>query len=78
MTQSLFRSRGICTLKASGQVAWAAAAAYLALLVGRAVPADVGFLGAPDLFGEVKGQPLTLRVLDKAREQSITSVFSSM
>jgi hypothetical protein len=49
----------------------------MALLVGRAVPSGVAFLAEANMVGGLYARPLNTSVLDKAREQGISTIFSS-
>lgn len=58
-------------------VAFAAAAVYEAVLYGRAVPSTSAFFGGINLTQPVHAPPLTLSVLQRARQEGIIMLFSS-
>jgi hypothetical protein len=58
-------------------VAFAAAAVYESLLYGRAVPSTSAVFGGFNLTHPIHAPPLTLSVLQRAKEEGITMLFSS-
>jgi hypothetical protein len=65
-------------MQACGAVAYAAAVAYMSLLVGRAVPEGMACFADTNVIGTLTASALTTTVLDKAREYGITTIFSAM
>jgi hypothetical protein len=57
-------------------VTWAAAAVYLSLLTGKAVPSEAAFYGCSNMYGWTHAPPLTVDLLRRAKAEGITTILS--